>query len=208
VARNENPPFERGQTFYSTSEVIDANNLGGVQLEGMEWLFEDIDPRSTGQGATARRTSRQVRCRVVRNLGAVTLFAGYLARFQKTAGKYGARVDGLCAVNGEKSYPIDEYLPSAGVRVNDLCYVVVEGPALCNTPLEANVNNVFNVGDVVMALTAATSGATTAGRVVLQDLTGATAILGNNVQNRIGMALTARTTGNTNTTILIDVGKW
>ena len=63
-------------------------------------------------------------------------------------------------------------------------------------------------GGWVVALTAATSGATTAGRVAPQVLTGATAALAAMVQNRIGRALTAKTTANTNADMLVLVGKW
>lgn len=72
------------------------------------------------------------------------------------------------------------------------------------TDLAAGANNLIPEGTVLVALTAATSGATTAGRVAPQDLTGATAALGLQVQNRLGYALSARTTAQTNTTILVD----
>lgn len=200
---SENPPFPRGETFFGTSDTTDSSS--GAQLEGREYFFRDSDPRAVGAGD---RTNRIVRCRIVRNMAAVTLFAKYCATFQATAGKFGQRIDGLVDVNGEECYPIDEYLTSAGVRVNDLFYVVVEGPALVRTSLAGNSENVINVGDRLCGLTAATSGATTAGRVKTQDLTGATAILANQVQGRIGYALSAATTANTNSDVLCDVGHW
>jgi hypothetical protein len=85
--------------------------------------------------------------------------------------------------------------------------VVMEGPAVILTDLAGADNNVLNVGTVVVALTGATSGATTAGRVAPQDLTGATALLADQIQNRIGYALTAKTTANTNADVLVDVTK-
>jgi hypothetical protein len=198
----ENPPFPRGETFFGTSETVDTTS--GAHLEGKEFQFRDVDPRSVGSGD---RTGRVVTCRVVRNMSGTTIYGGYLCTFRATAGKFGGQVDGLVDTSAELCYPADEYLPSAGVRDKDLFYIVVGGPALIKTPLSGDANNVFSVGSMVVGLTAATSGATTAGRAVAQDLTGATAPLGNNVQNRIGVALSAATTANTNSTILVDVFK-
>lgn len=200
MARNENPPFDRGAT-YGTTTLTD-----GAQYEGHEWVFEDLD--YSVQGAKPARTNRYVRCRIVRNVAAAALLPGRLARFIKTAGNYGAQVDGYTATTAERGYPIDEWLPAAGVAVNDLFWIVVDGPAAVKTDLAGGANNVINVGDVLVALTGATSGATTAGRVAPQDLTGATALLANQQQNRIGYALTARTTGNTDASVLVEVGRW
>jgi len=76
------------------------------------------------------------------------------------------------------------------------------------TALDGGADNVFNVNDVIVALTAATSQATTAGRVAPQVLTGATALLGNQVQNRLGRAMSAKTTANTNNSLLVNISKW
>ncbi len=144
----------------------------------------------------------------MRNVGAVALLPKQLVTFQKTALVYGARVDGEVCITADRCYPIDEYLPAAGCPVNDLCYIVVDGPALCRTDLAAGAANLIAVGDVLVALTAATSGCTTAGRVAPQDLTGATAVLGVQVMNTIGRALSAKVTTNTNADVLVEVGKW
>jgi hypothetical protein len=206
MARNENPPFTRGDTWYS-GDTIDSNNLGGVELEGMEWVFEDRNP-STG----ARRTSRPVLCRVVRNVGAAALLPKRIARFAATAGLYGQRVDGYATTTAAEGYPVDEYLPTAGVPVNDLFWVVMSGPAVCLTSI-ADMSADISVGGWVVALTAATSGATTAGRVHPQVLTGSSqatdyAFLASQIQNRIGRALTAQLTTGTAADVLIDCGKW
>lgn len=218
MARNENPPFGRGETFYNGG-TIDSNNLGGTQLEGKEFVFEDVQYNVSGQvGAKPNRTNRYVRCRIVRNVGAVALLPKQCVTFQKTALVYGARVDGEVRLDAERTYPIDEWLPAAGCPVNDLCYVVVEGPATVRTSLGADATNVFNVGDGVIALTAATSGATTAGRVqpqlnywagVANALTSIqSATVPNSIMNLIGRALSAATTANTNSDLLVEVGKW
>lgn len=201
MARDENPPFGRGETFYN-GETIDSNNLGGQNLEGMEWVFEDIHPET---GVT--RTGRSVRCRVVRNVAAAALLPKRLARFKLTAGVYSHRVDGYSTTTAAEGYPIDEYLPAAGVPVNDLFWLVIEGPAVVLTSLSDLSADVV-AGDWLVAITGATSGATTSGRVALQVLTGATAALALQVQNRVGRALSAATTQNTNSDLLLDVGHW
>ena len=102
---------------------------------------------------------------------------------------------------------MDEFLPTAGVPANDLFWIVVEGPTNILSDLAGADNNVVNIGGILVALTAATSQCTTAGRVMPQDITGATSVLANAVQNRIGRALSARTTANTNADILVNVTK-
>jgi hypothetical protein len=207
MARDEAPPFGRGETFYNGG-TIDSNNLGGVQYEGKTYRFEDLDYSQTG-GIKPARTGRYVDCMVVRNVGAAALLPKRLATFQLTAGSpMVGRVDGYSRLTSTPAFPVDEFLPAAGVPVNDLFYLVINGPATVLTDLAAGANNVFNVGDVLTSLTAATSGATTAGRVKPQDLTGATSLLANEVQNRIGLAMSAKTTSQSNADLLIDVRKW
>jgi hypothetical protein len=214
MSRDENPVFPRGSTFYD-GETIDTNDLQGINLEGMEWVFEDVHP-TTG----VRRTGRSVRCRCVRNVSGVNLLPKLLATFSITAGLYGQRVVGYSrltpgtgALNNGASpmaegYPIDEYLPAAGVPTNDLFWIVLEGPAVCVTSVSNGVND-FSVGTWATAQTAAASTfSTTAGRVIAQALTGATAILGEAVQVRIGRALTALTANQTASDILLDIGHW
>ncbi len=205
MARNENPPFGRGQTFYNGG-TIDSANLGGLNLEGKEWLFEDMDYSSQALGVA--RTNRYVLCRCVRNVAAAALLPKRLASYQATAGNYTQRVDGYATTTAARvAGVVDEWLPAAGVPVNDLFWIVIEGPTLVITDLAGGANNVWNIGDVAVALTAATSGATTAGRPAPQDLTGATALLGNQIQNHLGRALSAKTTANTNADLLMDVVK-
>lgn len=199
--KSDSLPFERGQTASTGLSSVDATVLDN--LEGHEFVVEDVNP-ATG----VVRTSRPVRLRLVRNKAGFALLPKRLVSFRASAGVYGSHVDGYADTTAEHSVPVDEYLPSTGVADNDLFYVVIEGPALCLTDLAGGANNLFSAGDNLVALTAATSGATTAGRVAPQDLTGATSTLALQVQNRIGRALTAKTTGNTNADVLIDRGSW
>lgn len=206
MARDENPPFKRGEF----APVGDDGSLAFPYLEGREYLFEDNDPRSTS-GSSASRTGRMVRCRLVRNVSGAALLPKRLVTFQATAGRYGARVDGYADTTAEHCYPVDEYLPASGVPNNGLFYIVVEGPAVVLTDIAASANNVITVGMNLISLTAATSGATTAGRVSPIGIDAGTTANSTNadrIVNRLGRALTARTTGNTNSDVLVDIGKW
>jgi hypothetical protein len=207
MSKTENPPFGRGSTYVNGSYTIDANNLPGAEVLGRVVQFEDLDYSSAG--AKSSRTGFLVKCLAVRNVAGFALLPKRLVKLRKTSNTLLAEVDGYARTTAEGPvFPIDEWLPAAGVPDDDVFYVVIEGPATVLTPLEADANNVFNVGDVLVSLTAATSGATTAGRVRPQDLTGATALLGDQIQNRIGRALSARTTANTAADLLVAIGRW
>ena len=208
MARHENPPFPRGSTFYNGG-TIDTNNLGGVNLEGSVHEFEDVD-LSAGTGAKPNRTNFPVKCMIVRNVAAAAILPKRLVKLKKTAGYYLlGQVDGYGTITADAPvFPVDEWLPAAGCPVNDLCYIVVEGAATVLTDLAGGANNVFSVGDILVALTAATSGATTAGRAKPQDLTGATAVLGAEINGAVGRALSAKTTAQTNGDLLIAVTTW
>ena len=171
MAREENPPFARGSTIYDGG-TIDTNDLMGVDIVGKEWLFEDRSPDSP-----TNRTNHYVRCRAVRNDATFALLPKRLAIFSEDAGEYGSLVDGMVAIDVTThdgtaatevpAFPIDEYLPAAGCVANDVCWIVMEGPAVCLTGI-ANMATAITVGDRISALTAVTSGATTAGRVHLE----------------------------------------
>jgi hypothetical protein len=210
MARNENPPFPRGETFYNGG-TIDTNNLGGTNLEGMEYEFEDLD-LSTATGVKSARTNRKVRCRIVRNVSGIALTPKRLARYQATT--YGARIDGYCAVGAQDwAGVVDEWLPAAGVPTNDLCWIVVKGPSNILTDLAGADNNVINQGDPLVALTAATSQATTAGRIRTPSVSASSTayddlVVLNEARNQVGRALSAKTTANTNADCLVEVGEW
>jgi hypothetical protein len=195
-----NAVFGRGE--YIAFNPADTTSY--QTMEGEEFEYEDRDWAATGP-VKPLRTNQMVRVRVVRNNSGIALLPKRIA-IVKLTGTYGNQVDGYVRLTGGRGYPIDEFLPAAGVPDKALFYIVVKGPGVCLTDIAAGISIV--VGDYVNSLTAASSQATTAGHVVLQDLSGATALLAAQVQNRIGAAMTARTTAETNTAILVDVGKW
>lgn len=204
MSRDMAPPFGRGE-YEETAGVFD-------HLVGKEWVFEDLDysASSSNLGAKPARSGKYVTCRLVKNGGAAALLPKRLVQFSTTAGadKSGAVVTGYVTTTAGRGFPVDEFLPSAGAPVGSYFYIVVRGPATVLTDIAAVEGNVIGVGEPVVALTAATSGATTAGRVSLQSITGTTATaLINQIQNLVGRALTASTTGYTNSDLLIDVGR-
>jgi hypothetical protein len=100
---------------------------------------------------------------------------------------------------------VDDHLPSAGVPNGDLFWLIVEGPALMRTDLAGGALNVISDGDRLAALTAATSQATTAGRV--QSFVATTNVTNaiSGVLNVCAIAMSAMTTGQTNSAVLADV---
>lgn len=198
----ETLPFPIGGT-YGASGATD-----GIKFEGREYIVEDLD--YSANPAKARAISDSVsfkRIRVVRNVSGISLLPRYLVGFK--ASQYGKQVDGYTNTTAAEGFPVDEFLPSTGVPNNDLFYITVEGPAECFTSAAANAEDVFSQKSVLVALTAAASTfSTTAGRVTAQDLTGATALLGNQIMNRVGVAMSASTTANTNSAKLVHIRRW
>jgi hypothetical protein len=195
MAKDETPPWPRGYTFYNGS-TIDSSNLGGTNLEGKEYRFED----------TIYNTGQYVTVRVVRNSGSFALLPKRLVTFDTSY--VGQRCNGYSTVSYAPCLPVDELLPTAGVVANDLFYVIMEGPCGVLTPLDAGSDNVIAVMDPLAAITAATSGATTAGRVATANTSGATTNQRDSLLNVVGRAMSAATTANTNNTLLMFATRW
>jgi hypothetical protein len=139
-------------------------------------------------------SGRLVRVKVVRNVSGQNLKPSRLAVF-KALDPYETQVDGYTfAVGDRPAGVIDEFLPAAGVPNNDLFYLVINGPTLVTQPHTGNSNLTIGTRIVPTAGGAANKTDDLAGRVLAQDLTGATATLGNNIQNCIGFARVANNT--------------
>ena len=164
-------------------------------------LFDDVDPTVT-TGAKTKRSNRQVTCLLVRNEAAAALLAKFVVKWK--SGQRNRQVDGYCSSTNEAcAGVIDEFLGSSGVAVHELFWLVVKGPTLIKTALEGDANNSIAMDDLLGALTAATSGATTSGRVGVIAMT-ASGPGGLAMQNGFGRALSAKTTANTNADVLVD----
>lgn len=200
---NENLMISRGKTWYGGG-TIDTNNLGdGKVIEGKEYILPDVNP-VTG----VYNSGRFVRVKCVRNRSGINLLPKRAVSYKLDATGYadGLAVDGYARTTAARvAGVVDEYLPAAGVPNGDLFLIVIEGPTTMLTDLASGAGSVFAIGDAVVALTAVTSQATTAGRIAPQDLTGATAPLALQVQNLIGYAMSAATTANTGANLRVDL---
>lgn len=192
MARDDAPPFARGETWYGLlpNPAIDATDnttLGGVNYEGREYVFE-ANSQAEGQAnpATQEDTGRAVRVRVVRNVSGIALKPGRIAHYKATAPGE-TRVDGYTFAVGDRPAGIvDEFLPAAGVPNNDLFYLVVDGPTKVKQ-LSASAA-ILVIGSVLVPGAGTSATNDDAGRVDLQSLAGATTVLGANLQNALGYA--------------------
>lgn len=195
-------PQKLGQTAYGQKGTIPSSSADytGLHLEGASRVFR---VKSLAD-KTLLLGQYDLVAMLVRNAATFNLTPGRLVTWQ--AGFYKKRVDGFARVGATVvAGAVDPYLPSAGVRAGDLFWLCLRGPTYLKTDLAAGANNLLPEGTVLVALTAATSGATTSGRVAPQDLTGATSVLGGQIQNAVGIAISGRTTANTNVDILTDL---
>lgn len=222
MAKYELLPFPIGQTALGGNATIASTDK--QEFVGKEYLVEDLNygsvpylPRAY-YGAAGLMQLKRVR--VVRNVSGTQILPGQLCIWK--GGFYGQQVDGLAYNTAMEGYPADEFLPTGGVANNDLFYVTIDGGAECLPDLAGGANNSWTattaglnswaVALTAAASTAATSQATlgvvTAGRVAPQDLTGATALLGRQIQHRVGLVLSALTTAQTTGRILLYIKKW
>lgn len=164
----------------------------------------DLSSLTTG----AIRSSNIVEGIVVKNTSGVSLLPKYTVSWKTTA--IGQEVDGYVRTTAAKPAGIvDEHLPAAGVATGDIFFLVVKGPTLGFSSAAANGENVITAGDWLHALTAAASThSTTAGRVysfgnvftATQTTDGTAADV---CMNRIGRALSAKTTSQSNGDVLL-----
>lgn len=198
----------RGYTYLGSETGRTITSSDAASVEGATKVFDDVAPGQAA-GAKVRRSNRQTTCILVRNVSGIALLPKRIARW--ASGYRGKRVDGYTtATAAEAAGVIDEHLPAAGVPANDLFWLAVRGPSLVLTDLAGGANNVIAVDDTLIALTAATSQATTAGRVVTWGLTATSTAttdgtLSNYLLNYLGKAMSAKTTANTNADLLVDL---
>lgn len=236
MAKHEDLPFPLGTTFFDGG-TADTTSSVPLNLEGKEYETEDINVAPATYSSTKTlRTAYLKRVRIMRNVSGVALVGGYLCAPQEggTDGRYFlGRTNGYATVGGAvptqciPAYGIDEWLPSAGCANNDLFYATVDGPFLgVSSSTAADILGLSNsgaaqpvqVGDILYAASAAASTNTTnlstatCGRIA--NLTGTTTAAGNAITgffqiiNRIGRALSALTTTQTNTSLLMYFTKF
>ena len=213
----ENLPFKRGATHFGApggAVTPTLDDTAAAQYVGRRYVHEDL----------AYNTGAWVEVQVCRNDSGISLAPGRLAKVgvtptafnlggSNTAGNLGS---GACvgyanvgsAAGSEKAFVIDELL-TYNVPPYDLFYIVLKGPTLAYTSsatADFGDSNTIGVGDWLHAATAATSQATTAGRVATASFAGATAVLAAQVANVVGRAMSSAASTQTNTQILMEAG--
>lgn len=233
MAKTEDLPFPISTTYFdgqtADTTTFTATNLEGKEYYVEDFFYVGTPTSTTGFQATKTlRTAYLKKVRIMRNVSGVALVGGYLCAPQEsgTDGRYFlGRTNGYANIGAKDAqqtipaYGIDEFLPSAGVANNDLFYATVEGPFLgVSSSTAAEILGISNsgaaqpvqVGDVLYSTTAAASTNTTnlstatCGRIAnFTASTSAGLTLAFNIINRIGRALSALTTTQTNTALLV-----
>ncbi len=205
----------RGKGWYNTGATVDdkyydstQSDYVGCPSEKLEGQVVTYKPR-TKSTRISQDSGGDVTMIMVRNVGAAALLPGRLVSWQTA--QRGKRVDGyVTTLNAEVAGVVDDFWPAAGVPVGELFWLVVRGRTTVLTDLAAAESCSIAEFGVMVALTAATSGATTAGRVSKQSITGTSdgtdwTTYFNAIQNRIGRAMSANTTNQTNRSLLADI---
>lgn len=115
------PQFGRGHTLGGGRAVTFAE-YPFKNVVGVEKVFTDVEPR-----VGLNLTNRSVRCIALRNRTSATLLPGQLVAFSLE------EVIGLATATDLQVGVVDEYLPPSGCKVDDVCWVVVNGPTAITT---------------------------------------------------------------------------
>lgn len=195
----------RGHGWHNTGAAIAAADYGGTKFEGRICVWaKDKSTPSAGESVASVRGAQDVVTIIVRNVSGITLAPKQMVTWK--TGYRGRRVDGYARLTAaEVAGVVDDKFSANGVPDGELFHLVVKGPCLVKTSLAGDATNVIADGGKLVAETAAASTGTTAGRLAPQDLTGATALLADQVQNCIGAAMSANTTAQTDRDLLVDL---
>lgn len=175
---------------------------GGDFVLGRIYEITDGGPNVPGTARVA--TNRRKRVMLVKNSSGIALLPKMGVQWSSSA--YLKEIIGYTNVTAQSSLAgiVDEWLPSTGVPDGKCFFITVEGPTLYINDVAAAAGNVYSIGDLLGAQTAAASTvATTAGRFTKPTLTAPTTTasaltLVNEFRGLRMMALSASTTGNTN----------
>lgn len=178
------PGFNRGQTLGITVKLYEAENGDGSTVIGTRKEFRDENPK-TGQ----LFSNRPVECVAVKNVSSGALLPGQVARFKAaaTSGQFSGgilgEVDATATASDVLIGVVDEYLPSAGVAVGEVFWLVTRGPSTV-TKTATSVAAGAAYGPSATAGSAAAQGAnallgyaietsaTTSGRILVRTTSG------------------------------------
>jgi hypothetical protein len=188
MARDEAPPFELGQTYFQGNT---PDTAVGNQLLGKIWTFEDIDLNASGTGGTMkpRRTGCYRHMMAVRNTSGGLLVPKRLGLMSVSGSLYEftQEISGYADTVGQVGYPIDEFLPAAGVADDDIFWVCVGGPAMVQTDASGDTN--IGIGKYVIP---ATTGYIVEQNLAVSDGQDTTfAALFNQIQGAVGRTILA-----------------
>lgn len=195
------PPFELGETFKGTDD--DSNLINPEWLGRIYQLPDQV--RNGPRAGKTRRTHSTILAMPLRNTSGAALLGKRIGLLEKSGTSFLSAVNGYAAtLNVLGVVGIDEHLPTAGVADDDIFWGILYGPF---TVLAPNAGAAFN-GDIaahtpLVAATAAGTTTTLAGRV--SNITAAATQGFSLAVGMVGWALTARTTGNTDSEILIKM---
>lgn len=196
----------RGKTYLNgPNRTPDSTATTSKAIEGIVKNFKDLDfsgvSGSSVVPAKPPRSGGEVTCILVRNASGISLLPGRVAVWKSTA--QGKQVDGyVCLDSGLVAGVVDEWLPSTGVASNDYFWLVVRGPALVKKSLDANT---LLKDDYVIAITAATSQATTAGRITSIITTSNQTYAMSAALNKLGIAMSTSNTTDANVLVYVNV---
>lgn len=215
MADMQHVPFGLGETL--SGKDGDGNYINKHWLGMIAEFPVAAATALDNRGNKARLTGKTIRAVVLRNDSAQTLYGQRVARLLATAGyNIVQSVDGYAGAGTplQNVIIIDDRLASTGVASGDLFWGVFSGPQILKTAIGTGAGDhsaAINVGDVLVNATGTTITALTSGRVTLPVFTAATA--GNtsngydgfrNANAVVGVAMSAATTGQTDTAILVD----
>ena len=193
--------LQLGRTYYEGRTIDTANYGSSIDLEGQEAHYRNNTVMAAGQTLTLALNASPITARVVRNVSGINLLPGRAVTF--AAGFQERRVDGYTFTTAQNAAGIvDPFLPSTGVPNGDLFLIIISG----TIPVRRSLSNSAAddaEGDILYAITAATSQATTAGRFTrwvgtfsAAETTDGSAA--NILLNNFGRAMSACTTAGTN----------
>lgn len=198
--------MERGKTYYGalTTQADVTAEADNPNIEGIHRIFTNNDPSDT----VKLRDGGEVEMIAVRNKAAVALLPKRMVEW--AAGKEGSQVDGYTGVTqwGQVAGVIDEQLPSAGCRVDDICWIAIRGRHLVETDSVGNTAGAehIDVGKWLVSMSAANSNnATLGGHPQLLLLASTATTQSEQLQNKFGIALTGKSTSSTSEDMLVDL---
>lgn len=192
---------QRGKVYLTgPNRTADTTYTTSTALEGIKKTFKDLD--YSGNTVMAPRSGGEVTALLVRNASGIALTPGRTVVWKTT--KQGRQVDGYTSVDQSEIVAgvVDEWLPSTGVATNDLFWLVIKGPSNVKKALNGAT---VNKDDYVVCTTAATSQATTAGRIGALVSTSNQTFAMSQALNRLGVAMSTSATTAANVLTYVDL---